>query len=666
MLSKVHHRSLPKHQQLRIELQKRHEESQRQLNERSQLQIAYQEFHRQREQYQREQQQQQRHLQLQQLHQLQQQRQLQARPPSSAASTNSTMTGAWSYTSSSPLSSSSSSSSSSTLSPSANHSPFRHSQYSDWSTIREKERARMLANIASIRDTLPSVPPPQVAKENLRRLSERLQHRRARTRETILYDIHQGVKSVEAEVHRQVELVLSRLKEAPGSRYAFALTNSFLSQIPSSLSNTLLPTANILPTPPPSSDSSSSSSPLSPSAYTPAFLDDDKKPLKRRYDQDGNEDIWSRQQQERDRMEADSLSNEFDSIALAGSAHATDTESEHHAQEPRQQQLSISSSGASEVLSASMHTSYTTACSRVLDAALPSFIPSMVAPLVCVFSYPAPSSSAQANQGTAEQQHQQQKEFVFPWGLPDQPRNFSQHSKQGSVPSRVATPDPGIIVVDSKSWTQAEREALYLAATRFRLCGQWSKIREMMNLHRTDQEIETEYMKLYGHRDDDIDDDDDDEGEEKIHIIHGGNSGQDSDHDEPMHMHEDGKVKKDGRNQMESMDGDADADDEGEGERAVFMKFGGSRRHHQGQNQSQSQSQSQNQSQGPDEEQSQMELHRLSVQPPRIVRVGGEIVPSGYEQQPIVDPRQREPIRLHKKELLIDKRFTLEEIPMRI
>ncbi|KAF8935162.1 hypothetical protein BGZ58_005191 [Dissophora ornata] len=486
--------------------------------------------------------------------------------------------------------------------------------------------------------------PPQIARDNLRRLSERLRRRRARARETILYDLHQGVKSVEAQVHRQVEMVLSRLKEAPGSRYAFALTNSLLSQIPIA--------ASLLPSLPSVGDGPSQV--------------------------ENPEDQKRIQERERHRAAAESLSNEFDSIALAGrpdryidSPPASSISPSSSSSQPEgEHQVSISRSGASEFLSASMHTSYSTAASQVLSAALPSFIPSMVAPLVCVFSYPAPSSSSLTmNPGDPEsaQQQQQQKDFVFPWGLPNRPpppyhspllrrvqtgqTEERLQQQQGHPP--MSTTNSGIDVVHSKFWTQAEREALHLAATRFRLAGQWSKIREMMNLHRTDEEIEGEYVKLYGHRTGikDYDEDEDDEIENQ--------SGRDEN-----------RRKKGDRMEEDrfgSMDGDAD--DEAEfGGGTLFVKLGGSRRsmashphphpppppphyHHLQQPQ----------------QQQQRQLQQQQVQESSSTGA----LRTGYELQPIVDSQQRlvvihEPTWMHKNDHMTDKQFALEEIPMRL
>ncbi|KAG0364608.1 hypothetical protein BGZ54_007335 [Gamsiella multidivaricata] len=200
-----------------------------------------------------------------------------------------------------------------------------------------------------------------------------------------------------------------------------------------------------------------------------------------------------------------------------------------------------------------------------------------------------------------------------------------------------ATPISEIVVLHSKSWTQAEREALYLATARFRLMGRWSKIREIMNLHRTDQEIETEYMKLYGPRDDIDVVDDEDEAEAERSYKRGYSSYTENDKE-----NEDIGTMRMGEDRFGSMDGDAD--DEAEG--PMFIKFRGARRAASTTSSSQ-------------EKRGQQEQNNSRV------------FKSVYEHQPILGPRPRpailkEPIRLHKKELMIDKQFALEEIPMRL
>jgi hypothetical protein len=220
-------------------------------------------------------------------------------------------------------------------------------------------------------------------------------------------------------------------------------------------------------------------------------------------------------------------------------------------------------------------------------------------------------------------------------------------------------PDSGIVVVHSKTWTQHEREALYLAATRFRLSGQWPKIREMMNLHRTDQEIESEYKKLYAHRELDdhnlLSDDEDEHYEARPSII-----------DAMTH----------------NSDGEENGDADDETETMIFMKFGGSRSAHHKQQQLQHlQSrrlhydllhlqphppvpQQELQQQQNDHQQQPFQGHGAFNVPPLHDN-------NTHYQQQQQQQRQRlssdpDPIRIFKKEFMIDKRFTLEEIPMRI
>ncbi|KAG0055525.1 hypothetical protein BGZ83_008269 [Gryganskiella cystojenkinii] len=612
--------------------------------------------------------------------------------------------------------------------------PSRTNQYSDWATVREKERARLLGHLTSFRETLGAhviVPPPrarQLARENLLQLSERIRRRRARARETILYDLHQGVKSVEAQVHKQVEMVLSRLKDAPGSRYAFALTHSFLSQIPAL------------------------------TAYTGAYSEeggDTRANAERQPTSElrgHGEDLSTRRNQEDHDLES-----AFDDVALACSSHNGDDSEASKSEEKHS--IAISRSGQSEVLSAYLSTSYSTACSQLLSAALPSFIPSMVAPLVCVFNYPAPPMTASRSAD---------KGFVYPWGLPDDGRlgqastvNTSSSASPSVSPENVesnsstldhqqeadhqhpqikqeedprVTPDPGILVLHSKSWTQAEREALYLAATRFRLQGQWSKIREMMNLHRTDKEIETEYKKLYCPREDGAIDEDDDDSEvddrkmdddEELEAMQGmqsSDSGMDEDQDRIHHglseNHNNNSTSRPNYRRRRAATTDGEADDEADHEPIVFMKFGGT---HPRRSQIQVQDQLYQQRQSHYYPQGLHSTEHLQGQPQLqqygMAMTGGDSSRGGYSRdssppqqlqstlslypipnlsspagsrpltphdvqeggEPIADPRQsvitagapatelQQPKRiLYKSEFMIDKRFTLEEIPMRI
>ncbi|KAF9178391.1 hypothetical protein BGZ51_000157 [Haplosporangium sp. Z 767] len=448
--------------------------------------------------------------------------------------------------------------------------------------------------MARVRDMQPPLPTAEAARENLKRLSQRIHQRRTRTRETILYDLHQGVKSVEAQVHKQVDMVLSRLKDAPGSKYAFALTHTFLTQLPQALSNTILPSAISAVADTVAGRTTNSLTTLRGRAGLDEFDeeeeedDDDEDEFD---DLDGMEDLSYHQQmallrlhqQQQDLRLSQQLSSEFGTIALApsspsssaagsGSESSSPTSSSLGRPDEKdtisntdgynQGPVLISSAGASELLAASSHHNYTIAASQVLNAALPSFIPSMVAPIVCVFSYPTPPASKtntpihsspsspsspnlastvannDAGPGrilTITQQSQQQRQQHRPEGY------------DSGLQAAIKT-DPGIAEVTRSAWTTAEREALFLAATRFKLRGQWGKIREMMRLHRTDKEIEDEYQRLYGEDDDDVD----------------------SDHLEDRGMRSDEDlvpIKK------ESDVEDGDADDEAEP--TVFMKFGG-------------------------------------------------------------------------------------------
>ncbi|KAF9092532.1 hypothetical protein BGX23_004208, partial [Mortierella sp. AD031] len=505
------------------------------------------------------------------------------------------------------------------------------------------------------------------ARENLDRLHQRIQHRRARARETILYDLHQGVKVVEAQVHRQVEMVMSRLKGAPASKYAFALTNSFLAQLPHTCTGSILAQA----------------------VASGLFQTDPSSCPQQQQQQE--------QQESSCRNETESLSNDFSSIALAGQLGS-------------ERPSALASLGDPNGLSTMMPPGVAAACTELLSAALPSFIPSMVAPLVCVFSYQTPpisdlapitytpyprsdvisssSSSGTAASSSSTKEVEEppgRKEFVYPWGHPNEalPLPVSQPPLQPITPTQsfssfslspsssssaeksreqshpIGAPDPGIVVVHSKTWTQDEREALYLAATRFRLSGQWSKIREMMNLHRTDKEIETEYMKLYGHRDND-DDGDDDEDDDDHHEGKGGGVGQ-----------------------FSNAGSDADADDETD---VIFMKFGGGGsaqhkrlqlQHLQSRQLHYDQLHYQAHAPIPQQELQHHHHHQYHQQYQHSNDAHSHVQHPPlhdhhhHPHQQIYDPRQRfsaeeDHIRIFKKEFMIDKRFTLEEIPMRI
>ncbi|KAI1316998.1 hypothetical protein EDD11_009157 [Mortierella claussenii] len=49
-----------------------------------------------------------------------------------------------------------------------------------------------------------------------------------------------------------------------------------------------------------------------------------------------------------------------------------------------------------------------------------------------------------------------------------------------------------------RPWSSAEQEALYVAVERYKLYGRWSEVKLRMHLDRSLQEIEQEYMRLYG------------------------------------------------------------------------------------------------------------------------------------------------------------------------
>lgn len=529
--------------------------------------------------------------------------------------------------------------------------------------------------------------PQALAKENLRQLSQRIQRRRARARETILYDLHQGVKTVEAQVHKQVEMVMSRLKQAPGSRYAFALTNSFLAQIPATLSNSLLPSAI-------SAVADSVASQTNRSLTT--MRGDTEEDGSESDDQDGSEgeeeesDFLgnktnhspkrSVRRHRRSRISPPSpprsfgrpVHDEEDSTSSLSSALPRHHGHRDYQPNPSQMsQMSLSSSGASEILAASQYHSFSNACSQVLNAALPSFLPSMVAPLVCVFSYPSPttttSSSVPENSvhpldtTTSSSSSQpfsaakKEKDLVFPWGVPGVPSS-SIHPRTPRTPSTNPSTsssssshaDPGIVLLNSKAWTTAEREALYLAATRFRLQGQWAKIREHMNLHRTDDEIAAEYQRLYGF------------DATPPSSCHGGSGG---DQDEEM-------ASADEEAHGPSPSDADDADDEAEGTSpTVFMKFGGShasarrqlqsRITHHGYPQHHLSTSTSSSTMHPS-------LSSSSASSSSGESTAAELAEEMARATGVFVPMNKGPMRVIRKEVMINKRFALEEIPMHI
>ncbi|KAF9205266.1 hypothetical protein BGZ59_000559 [Podila verticillata] len=333
-------------------------------------------------------------------------------------------------------------------------------------------------------------------------------------------------------------------------------------------------------------------------------------------------------------------------------------------------QMSLSSSGASEILAASQYHSFSNACSQVLNAALPSFLPSMVAPLVCVFSYPSPttttSSSVPENpvhplDTTTSSSSQpfsaakKEKDLVFPWGVPGVPSS-SIHPRTPRTPSTNPSTsssssshaDPGIVLLNSKAWTTAEREALYLAATRFRLQGQWAKIREHMNLHRTDDEIAAEYQRLYGF------------DATPSSSCHGGSGG---DQDEEM-------ASADEEAHGPSPSDADDADDEAEGTSpTVFMKFGGShasarrqlqsRITHHGYPQHHLSTSTSSSTMHPS-------LSSSSASSSSGESTAAELAEEMARATGVFVPMNKGPMRVIRKEVMINKRFALEEIPMHI
>ncbi|KAF9118973.1 hypothetical protein BGW39_000701 [Mortierella sp. 14UC] len=580
--------------------------------------------------------------------------------------------------------------------------PSQARQFSEWTNVKEKERARLLSNMARVRETQPPVPTAETAKENLKRLSQRLHQRRTRARETILYDLHQGVKTVEAQVHKQVDMVLSRLKDAPGSKYAFALTHTFLTQIPQALSNTILPSAISAVADTVAGRTTNSLTTLRGRAGLDEFDEDDED----EDDEDELDDLddveelsyqqqlaLMRSHQLQDIGVSQQLSSDFGTIALAsssssfsstscsgscssGASSATETTKsssghQHSGDESLGDSVaegsksngvvSISREGATEFLSASTHHNYSIAASQVLNAALPSFIPSMVAPIVCVFSYPSPPATKpntpqQSTPSSPSLLNLTKDHHNVPSGSGLGPleqalkENFGpEHTvfKQEPVDEDMHKIDPGIVVVNSKAWTSAEREALFLAATRFRLYGQWSKIRQRMGLHRTDKEIEDEYQRLYGEDDEEMQSGDD----EELVLI----------------------------KQESDVEDDGDADDEAEP--AVFMRFGGQRRATTPRRSSHSPIPSLD---------SQFNIASggsalLDIQPlptasattattnstrPSHRHSHGHYARTDrgghHRHHNHLKSLNEKPLRIIKKEVMIDKRFALEDIPMRI
>ncbi|KAF9961580.1 hypothetical protein BGZ70_008245 [Mortierella alpina] len=532
--------------------------------------------------------------------------------------------------------------------------PQRSSQFSEWTSVKEKERARLLAHMARVREAQPLLPTAEAARENLKQLSQRIHQRRTRARETILYDLHQGVKTVEAQVQKQVDMVLSRLKDAPGSKYAFALTHTFLTQIPQALSNTILPSAISAVADTVAGRTTNSLTTL----RGRAGLDEEDEEEDDDEDDDdlenldGLDDISYQQHMalmrfhhQQDPGWSQQLSSEFGTIALAPTSLASSSESptgeasskiavrsstdmenqecDTTISEPtsgcssgseceKLGSVSISSAGASEILAAYTHHNYSTAAAQVLTAALPSFIPSMVAPIVCVFSYPSPPATKPNS--------------------PDHPTHASPslvNDQRGQGPP-ATTP------------AAAESDARSTLNATHRDRRQVSK----------DKKIEDEYSRLYGE-----DSEYETDGEE-----------QDIKDEDLV------AIKKE--NDVE----DGDADDEADA--AVFLRFGGPCRSSPLAASSSARFDSSQQTVPPQGlalmdiqplpttamRNPSHEAHRPLLQDPlanyrseRSPRVGH----SHAHERPAMASNEKS-LRVVRKEFLIDKRFTLEEIPMRL
>ncbi|KAG0053575.1 hypothetical protein BGZ83_000859 [Gryganskiella cystojenkinii] len=522
--------------------------------------------------------------------------------------------------------------------------------------------------MARVRESQTPLPSADTAKENLKRLSQRIHQRRTRARETILFDLHQGVKTVEAQVHKQVDMVMSRLKDAPGSKYAFALTHTFLTQLPQALSNTILPSAFSAVADTVASRTTNSMTTLRGAAGEDEYDEEEEEDEEENADDQDDPDEYQQQASIRMQLpQQDSrlslqLSSEFGTIALAKEPRTVlsqrsaassittfgnnnrDYNNSRHLQEAqllndiRSGGVSISSAGASEFLAASTQHNYSSAASQVLAAALPSFIPSMVAPIVCVFSYPSPpttipnspnqSSPSSPNMPTAQVGVRDRQESDASVA-----RNLREFSPSEDVTAarelkEAIKTDPAVAEVTATTWTKAEQEALFLVATRFRLRGQWSKIRQVMNLHRTETEIADEYRRLYGDEDSGSDEDMTSEGDDGDLV----------------------PVKREGNVE------DGDADDEAD---VVFMRFGGKhypnpsyRRH------------------CIDELPSTHSMIAVSSEPRSFGSYRSEYL-SG-PRGPVLANDHSSPassqnsLRVIKKEFMIDKRFTLEDIPTRL
>ncbi|KAG0344675.1 hypothetical protein BG004_004264 [Podila humilis] len=611
--------------------------------------------------------------------------------------------------SSAPSSSSSSTSPSSSTSQQHHHHHHHHSlhqqlpqrsyQFSEWTTVKEKERARLLSNVARVRDSQPVIPSTDEAKENLKRLSQRIHQRRTRARETILYDLHQGVKTVEAQVHKQVEMVMSKLKDTPGSKYAFALTHTFLTQLPQAISNTILPSAISAVADTVASRTTNSLTSLRGAAGEDEFYDeedededDDDEDDDNEEEQDTTDETEGLNYQQRlllsrirhDPRLSHQLSSDFDSIALATSSCMTKSLSAPSSsssfsvqQRPEQEHehervgvevagkatttgpVSISSTGASEFLAASTHHNYSSAASQVLNAALPSFIPSMVAPIVCVFSYPTPPVSKPSSPDITLSPIEAYTSSSSTSSSADDSGSDSRGGRCMKSKSKLSHALLSTGISSNSAWTTAEHEGLYLAATRFKLRGQWGKIKQAMNLHRTEVEIEQEYNRLYGHQEGSDDDEEDEE-----------NGCEDNGADCESAAHDDDTSKDEDR---------------------VFMRFGG-RGHGHGHGHSHRSlplSSDYVPVTRPNTSRGLMDIQSLIHVDPVVVHP----IPMSTRSKPVVDTEKdddddddgagighvggttdgatlallnEKPMHILKKEFMVDKRFVLEDIPMHL
>ncbi|KAF8935684.1 hypothetical protein BGZ58_004859 [Dissophora ornata] len=496
-------------------------------------------------------------------------------------------------------------------------------------------------------------------------------------------------------------MVLSRLKDAPGSRYAFALTHTFLTQLPQALSNTILPSAISAVADTVVGRTTNSLTTLRGRTGLDEFDEEEEEDEDEGYEDDELEDdldeasyqqqtISMRLHQQHDPRVSQQLSNEFGTIALAsptmssastsdcgnGSLSATESSAPSLSSPPiahgHHGAVSISSAGASELLAASAYYNYSTTASQVLSASLPSFIPSMVAPIVCVFSYPTPPNSKtnSPNQLTPSSPsllippQSQSNDNIKGKGVDNgsAPGHFLQaEMEDGDLQAGGIKANPAIAEVKSTAWTTAEREALFLAAARFKFQGQWSKIRQMMGLHRTDKEIEDEYQRLYGENDDDDDVEVEVEEEEEEQMRYGQGQGQVQSqiHDEEMTQ-----CNVDDNDLVpikQESEEDGDADDEAEA--TVFMRFGGG---------------ACSQRLPVSDATMSSKLMDISSLPATASRrrhshhhhhhhrLERHHHHRRYDDKSILRGLNEKPLRIVKKEFMVDKRFTLEEIPVRL